>query len=322
MTYAFDKIKSCFLGLAVGDALGVPVEFSSRAQLLAFPVTTMIGYKVWNQPPGTWSDDSSLSFCLAESLCDGYQLNDVGQKFLAWFKQGYWGAHHQLFDIGGTTRLAIERIQRGEDPRFSGEVDEDSNGNGSLMRIAPAALYFADLDIASLHSRINEVSSITHAHFRSVFSCVIYSRFVAALFEGKEKFVAFHEAIDDVNAYCMREGFNAGEMQRFGRILDKRILHASEDSIGSQGYVMHTLEASLWCFLTTDNFKDAVLKAVNLGGDTDTTGCVTGALAGLYYGEENIPAEWIRVLARQEDITNLSKNFTDSVKKRILHPNS
>ena len=137
MAINFTNIKSCFLGLAIGDALGVPVEFRDRAFFKDHPVKEMLGYGSWNQPLGTWSDDSSLTFCLAQSLAEGYNLHDIGKKFVAWYKEGYWGAHHKLFDIGGTTRTSIERISVGENPLFSGELEENSNGNGSPMRIAP-----------------------------------------------------------------------------------------------------------------------------------------------------------------------------------------
>src|SRR5687767_9896210 len=107
MSYKFENIKSCFLGFAVGDALGVPVEFNNRELLQARPVKQMMGHGTWNQLPGTWSDDSSLAFCLAESLVNGYDPTDIGKKFVAWYTTGYWGAHHKLFDIGQTTRIAL-----------------------------------------------------------------------------------------------------------------------------------------------------------------------------------------------------------------------
>lgn len=173
-----DKVQGCFLGLAVGDALGVPVEFRSREFLGQNPVRQMLGYGAWNQPPGTWSDDSSMTFCLAESLVEAYNLQDVASRFVRWYKEGYWGAHHKLFDIGGTTRLALARVAAGEDPMVSGEYGEESNGNGSLMRIAPASLYFSDLPAKAFFDKIKEVSSVTHAHFRSVFSCFIFSMYL------------------------------------------------------------------------------------------------------------------------------------------------
>lgn len=309
MNYKFENITSCFLGLATGDALGVPVEFKQRSVLKNDPIKNMLGFDTWNQPPGTWSDDSSLTFCLAESLTSGYNLFDIGEKFIAWYTSGYWGAHHKLFDVGGATRAAIERIKAGEDPRYSGELDERSNGNGSLMRIIPAALYFADLDDQNLFEKIKEISSITHAHFRSVFSCFIFSVYAIELFKGEEKIMAFEKTIDRVNGFISENEFNRTEINYFKRLLDKEFIKTDESSIHSSGYVLHTLEACIWCILTTISFSDAVLKAVNLGEDTDTTACVTGALAGLCYGEANIPDFWLNKLARQNDIRKLSEDF-------------
>jgi ADP-ribosyl-[dinitrogen reductase] hydrolase len=312
------NITSCFLGLAIGDALGVPVEFNDRYTLKINPVTTMTGYGCWNQPPGTWSDDSSLTFCLAESLNKGYDLNDIGKTFVQWMTEGYWGAHHKVFDIGGTTRVALRRILKGEDPLYSGDFEEDSNGNGSLMRIIPASLLFANSDNESLLVRMREISGVTHRHFRSVTSCFIYSKLVSQLLKGVDKHEAYLDACHEINAFFKTKDFDASELKLFARTLDGTLADAKEETIKSSGYVLHTLEASIWTFLNTTSFKDAVLTAVNLGGDTDTTGCVTGALAGLYYGEESIPAEWISTLARKEDIIKLAENFKKTLDTQIL----
>ncbi|HEY5751207.1 MAG TPA: ADP-ribosylglycohydrolase family protein [Chryseolinea sp.] len=314
----FENIKSCFLGLAIGDALGVPVEFRSRSYFKAQPVTDMLGYGTWNQPPGTWSDDSSLTFCLAESLVQGYDLQDIGKKFVAWYSEGYWGAHHKLFDIGGATRASLSRIKDGEDARFSGELDEESNGNGSLMRMAPAPLYFCNEPDEVLFQRIQEISSITHGHFRSVLSCVIFSKVMIELLKGVEKSKALQNASAFIRDLSFKNKFNANEMKNFDRILSGRIQRVEVDQIHSSGYVLNTLEAALWCFLRTDSYRDAVLKAVNLGEDTDTTACVTGALAGLYYGEQSLPEAWRKRLAREQDIVKLSEDFTESVKNRVI----
>lgn len=313
-----NKVKGCFLGLAVGDALGVPVEFRRREFLKENPVLEMTGFGAWNQPPGTWSDDSSMTFCLAESLVTAYDLHDIASNFVRWYKDGYWGAHHKLFDIGGTTRLSLARVAAGEDPMFSGEYGEESNGNGSLMRIAPAALYFSNHPKEDFYQRIKEISNITHAHFRSVFSCFIFSMYLKRLFAGEEKFQAFTYACHEVNEFATACDFNRSELNLFHRILNQTIAKAEEGTINSYGYVLDTLESSIWCFLNTDTFSEAVLKAVNLGGDTDTTGCVTGALAGLYYGIDAIPSHWLEVLARKNDILKLSEDFTESMKKQIL----
>lgn len=315
-----EKVKGCFLGLAVGDALGVPVEFRDRSYFLDHPVNGMLGYGTWNQPPGTWSDDSSLSFCLAESLAGGYDVTDIGRKYVEWYTNGYWGAHHKLFDVGGATEIALIRIREGEDPRFAGELDEGSNGNGSLMRIAPASLYFSDETDEILFENIREISSITHGHFRSVFGCFIFSIFLAELFKGQVKSAAYKTAIARVNAFAKKNQFNANELKLFERVLTGILGDVEGQAIESSGYILHTLEASVWCFLTTDSYSEAVLKAVNLGGDTDSTACVTGAMAGLYYGSADIPAEWLKVLARKDDIVRLSERFSGSMNERkTLH---
>jgi ADP-ribosyl-[dinitrogen reductase] hydrolase len=313
-----DKVQGCFLGLAVGDALGVPVEFRDRSYFRSRPVKEMLGYGTWNQPPGTWSDDSSLAFCLAESLLNGYDLNDVAKKFIDWRYDGYWGAHHKCFDIGGATRAAILLLKKGESPLFSGSIGEDSNGNGSLMRIAPAAFYFSNLNDDEFFQRIKEVSSITHAHFRSVFSCYVFCKFMIELSRQQDKILALQHVGKDIREFSINKQFNPVEINRFQRILDGSIAEANEDSIHGSGYVLHTLEAAIWCFMKTDNYSEAVLKAVNLGDDTDTTACVTGALAGLYYGDQAIPAAWISILARKSDILKLSEDFAEALKKQPL----
>jgi ADP-ribosyl-[dinitrogen reductase] hydrolase len=317
-----DKVQACFLGLAVGDALGVPVEFRDRSYFRDHTVKEMLGYGTWNQPPGTWSDDSSLAFCLAESLSRGYDLNDVAKKFVDWHYEGYWGAHHKCFDIGGATRAAIIALKKGESPLFSGGLDEDSNGNGSLMRIAPAAFYFSRVSDDKLYQGVKKVSSITHGHFRSVFSCYVFCKFLIELSHGQDKTLSLRNVGKEISDFSINRQFNPNEIKRFERILDGSIVEADESSIHGSGYVLHTLEAAIWCFMTTDNYREAVLKAVNLGDDTDTTACVTGALAGLYYGREAIPAEWLNILARKNDIMKLSEDFTDSLKKQILHGKS
>jgi ADP-ribosylglycohydrolase len=318
MKSRIENIESCFLGLAIGDALGVPVEFGDRAYLGTNPVQSMREYGRWHQPAGTWSDDSSLTFCLAESLLKGYDLNDIGQSFVKWMNTGYWGAHHRVFDIGGTTRVALTRLQKGGDPMSSGEFDVDSNGNGSIMRIAPAALMFHELTNEQLLERVREVSGITHRHFRSVFSCFVYSKIVAKLLIGYSKSNAYQSAVNELNEFIKHNSFHFSEVDLFARVLNGELQNLKEDQIRSSGYVLHTLEASLWCFLTTTSYTEAVLKAVNLGEDTDTTGCVTGALAGLYYGTSEIPVDWIKVLARKDDITNLGRSFKECLQSRIL----
>ncbi|MEH2389553.1 MAG: ADP-ribosylglycohydrolase family protein [Nostoc sp.] len=306
------KTLSGLMGLCVGDALGVPVEFTSRAERVKSPVTTMLGYGTWNQPPGTWSDDSSLSFCLAECLCRGYSLDAIANSFWRWYKEAYWTPRGDVFDIGQTTHTAIMRLKQGVVPHQAGGKVENSNGNGSLMRILPMAYCHRNLTLAELLAQVHDVSAITHAHARSQMACGIYISIAVALLEGADLNTAYLQALQDIQTiYSVREFLL--EKPHFGRVFSGEIAKLPVEEINSGGYVIDTLESSLWCLLNSSSYSEAVLKAVNLGGDTDTTAAVTGGLAGIYYGVENIPQKWINQIARRQDIIYLAERFARAV---------
>ena len=307
-------VKSAIFGVCVGDALGVPVEFKKRENLRKFPVTGYLEYMSWNQPKGTWSDDSSLTLCLADELAKGYDIEKIGQSFVKWVKYGHWTAHGKLFDIGGTTRHSIARLIKGESAKFSGNIFEEDNGNGSLMRILPLAFYLKDEEnIEKIYQTVKEVSSITHGHFRSVFACFIYVIFAIELMKGKNKNEAYNYMQSIALKYAENQEFNPKEIELFERILKNDISNYPEDEIKSSGYVLHSLEASFWCFLNSENYSEAVLKAVNLGEDTDTTAAITGGIAGIFYGFENIPEEWVAELVRKDDIESLCENLENKL---------
>lgn len=302
-----NNLQTILIGTAVGDALGVPVEFQPRGYLKANPVTDMREYGTHEQPKGTWSDDTSLMLCLAESMREGLDIHNLAQKFIAWKNDNLWTPHGWVFDIGAGTRVAIERLEDGIAPELAGGFDERDNGNGSLMRILPLVLHIKDLDIEERYEWTKKISSITHAHFRSVMACFYYLEFAKKIIEGKDKFRAYNELQSELTQYFEQRKINPIEINKFHRLLNDDISKVEEDNIKSSGYVMDTLEASIWCILTTNNYKDAVLKSVNLGHDTDTTGAVTGGLAALIYGMNTIPKEWINTLVRKDDIINLTK---------------
>lgn len=303
-------IKSAIFGVCVGDAMGVPVEFKKREDLKKLPVTGYLEFMSWNQPKGTWSDDSSLTLCLADELSKGYDLEKIGQSFVKWVKYGHWTAHGKLFDIGGTTRHAIARLIKGESAKFSGNIFEEDNGNGSLMRILPLAFYLKNEEnIEKIYLTVKEVSSITHGHFRSVFACFMYIVFAIELIKGNSKKEAYVYMQKITLKFAENQEFNPNEIELFERILKDDISTFPEDEIKSSGYVLHSLEASLWCFLNSENYSEAVLKAVNLGEDTDTTAAITGGIAGIFYGFENIPVEWVADLVRKDDIEKLCEKL-------------
>jgi len=311
--------RAALLGLAVGDALGVPVEFISRHARHRDSVTGLRGYGTHHQPPGTWSDDASLTFCLAETLATkGFDVPDAASRFVRWQDEAYWTAHGRVFDIGIATAEALQRVRCGVAPLHAGGKDEYSNGNGSLMRILPLVFAIKDLSAAERFRAVREMSSITHAHIRSVMACFIYVEMARQLLGGLAIGDAFAAMQRVVNDFFRAEGIGSElEIRQFHRLLEnpygdyliKPLADYPEDEIKSTGYVVHTLEAALWCLLRHDTYAATVLAAVNLGDDTDTTGAVAGGLAGLAYGEGGIPADWLAGLARRADIEDLAERL-------------
>lgn len=298
--------KDVLFGVAIGDALGVPVEFKSRDAIWRTPVLDMMGYGTYNQPPGTFSDDSTMTFCLAEALTGDFTLDRVAQYFVDWVQRNYWTAHNEVFDIGIATRQAIDRLANGVQPELAGGMSVDSNGNGSLMRILPLLFYIAEMPAEARFRLTKQVSSITHAHIRSVIACFYYLEYARLLLKGNDRFTAYRTLQTALPPFFQSLSINPKEIAMLDRLLKGDIEQQPEADIFSSGYVIHTLEASIWCLLTTTSYREATLKAVNLGFDTDTTGAVTGGLAGLLYGFATIPPEWVAQLARRNDIDELA----------------
>jgi ADP-ribosylglycohydrolase len=311
------KIKNALYAGIIGDALGVPVESSSRQQLALCSVKNMLGYGRWDQPEGTWSDDSSLTLCTMESLAKGYDIEDIGRTFCKWIFDGYWTSTGFVFDAGLTTFMALDRIRNdGISALKSGCGAEEDIGNGSLMRMLPVALYFKNEPIGPFLKTVHEISAITHAHPRAKLGCGIYSLLVRELIADNDKTEAYRMSVKQaMDFYGPLPEFNE-ELRHFDRILSTDIAGLKPDQIRSTGYLVDTLEAGIWCLLNHTNAKDVLLAAVNLGMDTDTTGLVAGGIAGLHYGLEGVPADWLNSLARKKDVDDMIERFTQSAIKR------
>ncbi len=310
-----EKIKSVLFGVAIGDALGVPAEFKNRETISKKPVTDMIGYGTYNLPSGTFSDDSSLTFCLAEALTLDFDIDVVAQNFVKWYQENFWTARGNVFDIGITTSIAIARLAQGVKPELAGNNDINSNGNGSLMRISPLMFFLLNKPEKERFEITRKVSSITHGHIQSVVACLYYLEFSRHLLSGENKFKIYKTLQKEIPEFLERNLIDPDETACFSRLLKGDIHALSETKIQSSGYVVDTLEASIWCLLTTKNYKKAVLKAVNLGEDTDTTAAVTGGLAGLLYGFDKIPSNWIKQIARKNDIENLAIRLANKIEE-------
>ena len=306
--------KNILLGTAIGDALGVPVEFEHRQELEKNPVVGMREYGTHNQPKGTWSDDSSLALCLAESLCNGYNLNDIADKFIRWYYDGYCTPYGRVFDVGVTTARAISYLQSGCKPELAGMDRERDNGNGSLMRILPLIPYIINMEEEDRFRIIGEVSSLTHRHPRSILACISLCEFAIQYINLQSIEKAYQTMQQTMLQLLKKEMFIEKDIpfKRLVGLSYEEFKNIELKDIRSTGYVIDTLEASLWCIFNTTSYKDAVLKAVNLGDDTDTVGAITGGLAGIIYGYDTIPSKWIDTLARKDDIIGLGEKL-DSI---------
>ncbi len=312
------ELRDGIMGLCVGDALGVPVEFMAREDLAEYPVTGMRAYGTHQQPAGTWSDDTSLTLCLLDSLSHGLDLRDTMERFADWFVHGAYTPHGDAFDIGTGTRMAIDRFLKGADPLECGGRGEHNNGNGSLMRILPLVFYLRATHGEGLAGRIHQdyrimevihdVCRLTHGHRRSQIACGIYVLIAEQLIGAQDRETAVRKGLQKAAQWYEEHPGYAEELTVYSRLLDPDFANLSEEQISSGGYVVHTLEAALWCFLGTDRYRTCVLKAVNLGDDTDTVAAVAGGLAGLFYGSEAIAPEWLETIVRREFVEDLCGN--------------
>lgn len=306
-----NNLLNSIMGLCVGDCIGVPVEFVDRETLRNDPVVDMRSYGTYNKPKGTWSDDTSMTLCLIDSLINGLDYNDIMTNFMKWIKTGDYTPYGEAFDVGDGTSKAIMRFTAGKSPLDCGGLSDHDNGNGSLMRILPILFYLQSIygtDITGNNEAMNvihNVSSLTHAHKRSLIACGIYISVASMLTKDMDLSAAVEMGIYNAVEYYKKHDEFTEELRYYKRLSNKTFSKTPRKSINSSGYVVDTLEAAIWCLLKTKNYKDCVLMAVNLGEDTDTVAAVAGGLAGLYYGYESIPEGWLCVIAKRDYIESL-----------------
>jgi ADP-ribosylglycohydrolase len=293
-------------GHLVGDAFGVPYEFLAPAQIP--PVPEWRGRGSHDQPPGTWSDDGALMLCLAASLLErrGFDPADAGRRFVAWREHGYMAAGGLVFDIGGTTREAIANLKAGGEPLDAGPSEEGDNGNGSLMRILPLALWYHASPPDALVRVSHDASRLTHGHSRSQVCCAAYDFLAVELLRGTPKAKAIErafEVLDDV--------YRRASPRLDAHLREIDIVREWKRRTGS-GYVVDCFWSAWDSVESTDSFADAVRAALRLGDDTDTTACVAGGLAGVIYGLEGIPAKWRDGLRLEGEQRDLLGRFADA----------
>lgn len=305
-------LRNIVYGLAVGDAVGVPYEFKPRVVMRNSPCVDMVGYGTHLQPKGTWSDDMSLTLCLTTGLNFKLRLMNIKgivNNMLNWFDYGEFTPFYETFDYGGATERAIMRLKSGLSFFECGGADESDNGNGSLMRIAPLSLYV--IEEQNIHLRYNivrNISSLTHRHEISILGCFIYVELLYNIIKDKVKGVTGDK--EEYVLYTVQELIDNGyDHTAYNRVLSGDIVKITdEEEIRSTGYVVDTLEAALYSFLTTNNYEDCILRAVNLGDDTDTVASVAGGLAGLYY--DGVPEKWLNELVSRDMIDSVIRAST------------
>lgn len=287
-----DRALGAFIGLAVGDALGTTLEFEARDANP--PVIDMVGGGPFNLLPGQWTDDTSMALCLADSLiaCDGLDERDLMERFSRWYRHGENSSTGTCFDIGITTHNALERFRRTGDP-IAGPIDAMTAGNGSIMRLAPCAIRYHN-DPDRLRDVARRQSYVTHGTVEAVDACEAMAMILALLIQG--------EPLSDVLSR-----FYGPFCPGVQRVMNGSYRGRARNEIRSSGYVIHTLEAALWCVSETTTFRDAVLLAANLGDDADTVGAVTGQIAGAAYGLSGIATAWVNQLSFNDRLADISE---------------
>ena len=287
-----DRARGALLGLAVGDALGAALEFKRPGTFE--PISDMVGGGPWRLQPGQWTDDTSMALCLAESLIerDEFDPRDQMERYLRWYRQGHLSSTGVCFDIGNTTARALQHFERTGEP-YAGPTDPHSAGNGSIMRLAPVPIfYFARGDLESAVERAGDSSRTTHG----AATCVDACRYLAYLIVGALQGVPKEQLLSPPPLE-----FRTPEVRA---VAEGSFKHKQPPAIRGSGYVVESLEAALWAFYHSDDFREGCLRAVNLGDDADTTGAVYGQLAGAYYGAHAIPVEWRERLAMKDLIVS------------------
>lgn len=307
-------VKDSLYGFIVGDAMGVPIEFEDREKLINKPVTSMLGYGSHDVEAGVYSDDTSMTLATMDSIIRQNGIinyNDIADKFCNWINNNEYTATNKVFDIGMTTKYALIKYFNNKiDATMCGGTNINENGNGSLMRMLPIALYCFYKNIKDdneIFTLVKNSSSITHAHDISILGCYIYVRYFISLLETKNK-ISSYNFIKKLD-YSM---FIEEVKLEYSRILFSDISTLNINDINSSGYVVDTLEAVFWIVLNCSSYNESIIGAINLGGDTDTIGAITGSIAGILYGYDNISKRWISKLKSKDYIDEIIIKFENT----------
>ncbi|HSM56832.1 MAG TPA: ADP-ribosylglycohydrolase family protein [Candidatus Sulfomarinibacteraceae bacterium] len=294
------RFRGCLLGLAAGDAVGTTLEFRSPGAFT--PINDMVGGGPFNLAPGQWTDDTSMALCLAESLIiqGRFDAEDQMRRYVRWYREGYLSSNGVCFDIGNTVRGALQRFEKNGDP-YAGSTDPYSAGNGSIMRLAPVVMFFAQ-DAARAVEMAAESSRTTHGAREAVDGC----RYLAATLLGALAGLSKETILASSYSPAPNLWVHTPLTPAIAEIAEGSFKRRQPPQIKGSGYVVRSLEAALWAFYHSEDFRQGCLLAANLGDDADTTAAVYGQIAGAYYGEPGIPERWRKQLAMGDAISALA----------------
>ena len=298
-----DRYRGCLLGLAAGDALGTTLEFRTPGSFE--PITDMVGGGPFRLDPGMWTDDTSMALCLAESLIErrGFDPEDQMRRYVRWYRDGHLSSNGTCFDIGLTVRDALERfIETGE--AYAGSTDPYSAGNGSLMRLAPVPMYFARRVDDAIALSANS-SRTTHGATEAVDACRYFAGLLVGALGGEDKETLLGPRYCPMSSYWTDRPLAT----KVAETADGSFKRREPPEIRGTGYVVQSLEAALWAFLGSSDFREGALMAANLGDDADTTAAIYGQIAGAHYGAPAIPSEWRSRLVYEELITRMADDL-------------
>lgn len=299
-----ERYRGALLGLAAGDALGTTLEFIPPG---IYTITDMVGGGPFNLQPGQWTDDTSMALCLAASLVErqDFDAQDQMERYLRWWLTGYMSSIGRCFDIGNTTRGALSRFEQYRDP-YSGPIDPNTAGNGSIMRLAPVPLFYANRPQEAIE-RSGESSRTTHGTWTAVDACRLLGALLVGAVNGVDKEQLLSPRYSPFPGYWS----TSPRHPLISEIAAGSYKRKQPPEIRGTGYVVESLEAALWAFYHSTCFEDGCLQAVNLGDDADTTGAVYGQLAGAFYGEQSIPERWRSKLAMYDTIVELADKLLE-----------
>ncbi len=304
-----ERFRGCLLGLAAGDALGTTLEFKTPGTFE--PINDMVGDGPFGLEPGQWTDDTSMALCLAASLIESGEFDPMDQmrRYVRWRDEGYLSSTGDCFDIGNTIASALRSFSRDGDP-YAGPSESFSAGNGSLMRLAPVPMYFAG-DAAEAIAMSANSSRTTHGAKEAIDACRYFAGLLVGALDGVDKETLLSPR------YCPAESpwERSSLAEKIAKVADGSFKHREPPTIRGTGYVVESMEAALWAFHKSQDFREGALPAANLGDDADTTAAIYGQIAGAHYGAEAIPGEWRELLTMAAEITSMADNLYDHARQ-------